>query len=177
MAIIYQHRRKDTNEIFYVGIGTTIKRAHTKKSRNDHWHNIVNKVGYDVEIIYEDISWEEACEKEIELIKKYGRMDLKLGSLVNMSDGGDGLHNPSQETRDKMKTGLGKEPWNKGKTGVYSEEQLERIRETTKKSMKGKNLGENNPMYRKIPWNKGKKHSEKTIEKMRESAKNRNKAT
>ena len=55
-----------------VGIGTTIKRAHTKKSRNDHWHNIVNKVGYDVEIIYEDISWEEACEKEIELIKKYG---------------------------------------------------------------------------------------------------------
>lgn len=177
MAIIYQHKRKDTNEVFYVGIGTTINRAYTKKSRNEHWHNIVNKVGYHVEILYEDISWEEACKKEVELIKKYGRMDLKHGSLVNMSDGGDGLHNPSQETRNKMKTGLGKEPWNKGKIGVYSEEHLERIRETTKKSMQGKNLGESNPMYGKIPWNKGKKHSEETKQKMKDAAKNRNKIT
>ena len=94
-------------------------RAYTKKSRNVHWRNIVNKVGYDVEILYENISWEEACEKEIQLIKNYGRMDLKLGSLVNMSDGGEGLHNPSQETRDKLKSALGREPWNKGKTGLY----------------------------------------------------------
>ncbi len=153
MAIIYQHKRKDTNEVFYVGIGRAINRAHTKKSRNQHWHNIVNKVGYDVEILYEDISWEEACKKEVELIKKYGRMDLKQGSLVNMSDGGDGLHNPSQDTRNKMKTGLGKEPWNKGKTGVYSKEQLEKISATTKKSMQGKNFGEANPMYGKLPGN------------------------
>jgi hypothetical protein len=177
MSIIYQHKRKDTNEVFYVGIGRAINRAHTKKSRNQHWHNIVNKIGYDVEILYEDISWEEACEKEVELIKKYGRMDLKQGPLVNMSDGGDGLHNPSQDTRNKMKTGLGKEPWNKGKIGVYSEEHLERIRETTKKSMQGKNLGESNPMYGKIPWNKGKKHSEETKQKMKDAAKNRNKIT
>jgi hypothetical protein len=102
MAIVYQHKRKDTNEVFYVGIGKSNKRAYCKIKRNAHWYNIVNKIGYDIEILYENISWEEACEKEVELIKKYGRMDLKHGSLVNMSDGGDGLHNPSQETKKKM---------------------------------------------------------------------------
>jgi hypothetical protein len=44
-------------------------------------------------------------------------------------------------------------PWNKGKTGVYTEDQIRRIRETTKKSMKGKNVGSKNPMYGKAPHN------------------------
>ena len=47
----------------------------------------------------------------------------------------------------------GHNPWNKGKTGVYTEDQLNRIRETTKKSMKGKNVGSKNPMYGKTPHN------------------------
>jgi hypothetical protein len=41
----------------------------------------------------------------------------------------------------------GHAPWNKGKTKVYTEEQLSRIRETTKKSMKGMHAGSKNPMY------------------------------
>ena len=44
-------------------------------------------------------------------------------------------------------------PWNKGKTGVYSKDQLARISETTKKYMKGKNIGSKNPMYGKLPHN------------------------
>ena len=36
------------------------------------------------------MTWEEACEKEKEYIKFYGRRDLGLGSLVNMTDGGEG---------------------------------------------------------------------------------------
>lgn len=47
----------------------------------------------------------------------------------------------------------GHTPWNKGKTGVYTEDQLNRIRETTKKSMKGKHVGSKNPMYGKAPHN------------------------
>jgi hypothetical protein len=90
MAVVYIHTRLDTNEIFYVGIGKTIKRAYTKSSRNNHWHNIVNKAGYEVIILIDDISYDDAILKEIELIKQYGRTDLNEGTLVNMTDGGDG---------------------------------------------------------------------------------------
>ncbi len=34
MAIVYQHRRKDTNEIFYIGIGKNTNRAYNKYSRS-----------------------------------------------------------------------------------------------------------------------------------------------
>lgn len=88
--IVYRHRRLDTYEVFYVGIGKTERRAYRKHSRNKHWHNIVNKSGYLVEILAEVDTWEEACELEMLLISEYGREDLGLGNLVNMTDGGDG---------------------------------------------------------------------------------------
>lgn len=90
MAIVYKHIRLDKNEVFYVGIGKTEKRAYSKNYRNKYWHNIINKCDYKIELIYENLTWEEAQYKEIELIKKYGRIDLKSGSLVNMTDGGEG---------------------------------------------------------------------------------------
>ena len=95
VAIVYQHRRKDTNEIFYIGIGKDYYRMGKKSARNQYWHNIVNKHGYTKELLFKDISWEEAIKKEIELIKKYGRRDLKTGCLVNMTRGGEGC--PSKE--------------------------------------------------------------------------------
>lgn len=104
MAIVYLHRRKDNNEVFYVGIGNDIKRAYDNKNRtNIFWKNVVNKYGYIVEIVEENLSWFDACIKEKELIKKYGRRDINEGTLVNMTDGGDGQSNPSEETRKKLK--------------------------------------------------------------------------
>ena len=91
MAYVYQHVRLDTNEVFYIGVGKENKRASEKRGRNKHWHHIVNKVGYSIEIIAEGITWEEACQKEKELIGHYGRKDLGLGPLVNMTDGGEGV--------------------------------------------------------------------------------------
>jgi hypothetical protein len=90
MAIVYKHIRLDTKEVFYIGIGIDLNRPYSRKNRNIHWHRIVNKVGYIVEIMYENIDWNTACNIEIGLIKQYGRRDLKTGSLVNMTDGGDG---------------------------------------------------------------------------------------
>jgi hypothetical protein len=43
MAYVYKHIRKDTNEIFYIGIGVNINRKDSKYSRNKHWHSIVKK--------------------------------------------------------------------------------------------------------------------------------------
>ena len=91
MAYIYKHIRKDTNEIFYIGIGTTKYRATTSHGRNPFWHRVVNKTEWESQIIEDGLSWKEACEKEIELIKLYGRTDLKEGALVNLTDGGEGV--------------------------------------------------------------------------------------
>lgn len=82
--------------------------------------------------------------------------------------------NHSEESRKKMSIShKGKEPWNKGKTNVFSEESLKRMSE----AKKGKHLseehkfnisksqsGENHPMY-------GKRHSIETKRKISESKK------
>lgn len=92
MAYIYKHIRLDTNEIFYVGIGSdnTYKRANLKKGRSIYWNNIINKTDYKVEILEDNITWEEALLKEVEYIRLYGRKNLGLGTLVNLTDGGEG---------------------------------------------------------------------------------------
>jgi len=90
MALVYQHRRLDTGEVFYVGVGIGKKRAYERTRRNKHWLNVTNKTEYVVEILQEGLSWDEARQEEIKLIAHYGRRDLGKGPLVNMTDGGDG---------------------------------------------------------------------------------------
>lgn len=106
MAYVYRHIRLDKNEAFYVGIGSDDKyiRANTAKNRNKYWKNIVARTNYRVDILLDDISWEEACLKESEFISIYGRKDIGQGTLVNMTDGGEGSLNRkmSQELKDKL---------------------------------------------------------------------------
>jgi hypothetical protein len=210
MAIVYKHIRLDTNEVFYIGIGSRKRRAYSDYKRSKHWHSVVNKVGYKVELLHEDIDWEKACEIEQELIKLYGRKDLGLGTLVNMTDGGDGRFGTtaSEETRHKMsQSHIGLNTWSKGikrpkelveqiansvrehwkhnKKPPVTEEVKEKIRqsltgrpgtwigkkhseESLEKMKASHGRGENNKRY-------GQKNSIDTINKMRESAKNRTK--
>lgn len=64
MIIVYQHRRLDTKEIFYIGIGNNIKIAYNKNNnRNNYWKNIINKTNYSVEILHDNLTWKEACLK------------------------------------------------------------------------------------------------------------------
>jgi hypothetical protein len=109
-CIVYQHRRLDNNEIFYIGIGKCEKRAYSKSNRNEMWCRVVNKHGYSIEIIYNNITWENAKKIERQLIKQYGRINLNNGTLCNMTDGGDGILNyqHTNETKEllrKLKTG------------------------------------------------------------------------
>ena len=127
MAIVYQHRRLDTNDIFYIGIGKTEKRAYSLYGRNPIWKSIVKKSGYKVEIIHNEISRETACELEKFYIQKYGRKDLGLGLLVNLTDGGEGLPNLSPEIKKEHSLRV-------SKTRIES----------------GVAKGVNNPMYGKI---------------------------
>ena len=150
MAIVYQHRRNDTNEVFYVGIGNSKNRAYESDGRNKHWRGVVKKVGYQVDVLIEGISWTDACEIEKGLIKDIGRSDLKLGTLVNLTDGGDGLSNYtfSKDTINKISQKL--------KNRKLSKETKLKISESTKGKPKPKNslVGK-------------KKHSEETKQKLR----------
>lgn len=108
---IYLHKRLDTEDIFYVGIGTKVspngrkrgyERAFSKANRNRHWKFIVNKSKYNIIIYKENLTREEANKIEIKLIQKYGRKDLKLGTLCNYTNGGDGIANLTPEIRKIM---------------------------------------------------------------------------
>jgi hypothetical protein len=107
MAYVYRHIRLDKNQPFYIGIGSdmTYNRAYSQKNRNKYWKNIVSKTEYEVEILLSDLTWEEACTKEIEFIKLYGRKDLNNGILCNYTNGGEGVLGllVSDETRNKLK--------------------------------------------------------------------------
>jgi len=95
MPYVYRHIRLDKNEPFYIGIGSdmTNKRANERARRSELWKKIVAKSEYEIEILMDDITFEEAKSKEIEFIKLYGRIDLGNGTLANLTDGGDGAIN------------------------------------------------------------------------------------
>lgn len=94
---VYTHIRLDINKPFYIGIGNKkeFSRAYEfrQDKRNEMWWRIFNKTDIKVEILYSNLTKEEACIIEIQLIKMYGRKDLNKGILCNMTDGGDGIWN------------------------------------------------------------------------------------
>lgn len=146
MAYVYRHIRLDTNEVFYIGIGSDSKgkytRAYSKDGRNKYWKRIVNKTLYGVEIIEDSLTWDFACEREKYWIKLYGRKDLNEGILVNMTDGGESTLGwiPSEITKQKQ---------SKAKIGKY--------------------FGKDNPMFGKKGKDSpffGKKHTKESRKKI-----------
>jgi len=92
MAYLYRHIRLDKNQPFYIGIGNDedYKRSKIKANRSNFWKRIISKTEYRVEILLDNLTWDEACYKESEFIFLYGRKDLGTGTLVNMTNGGEG---------------------------------------------------------------------------------------
>jgi hypothetical protein len=105
---IYRHIRLDKNEPFYIGIGTDSKyqRAYSKQSRNIFWNRVVSKTDYEVEILLDNLTKDEAKIKEIEFIALYGKKIDKTGILTNISDGGDGNSGGKHTEEAKLKIGL-----------------------------------------------------------------------
>lgn len=99
---VYIHRDKLTNAVFYVGKGKG-GRAFDTKSRSSFWKKYVKKHEYIVEFVEQDIQEWYAFELERNLIAYYGRRDDGTGSLLNLTDGGEGHSNPTTETRVKLR--------------------------------------------------------------------------
>jgi len=173
MAYVYKHTRLDTNEVFYIGIGSDeaglYERAYSK-DRTKAWKKITNSTKYIVEIILDNVTIEDAISKEIELIQFYGRKHLNEGSLINFTAGGQcgsKGYKHTQKAKDDIKfhmkyrsgTNLGKK---------FSEEHKRKMSE----SQKGRTFSEETK--RKMSESrKGKKYSEEIKRKMSEIHKKR----
>src|SRR6187402_769400 len=113
---LYRHIRLDKNEVFNVGIGTKIspyknrfssyrdefKRAFDRTNRSKYWENIVKKAGYEVEVLLQSDDYEFIKQKEIEFVALYGRKNLGLGTLCNLTDGGDGTLGAIPKNKKKV---------------------------------------------------------------------------
>lgn len=131
---VYGHYTADTNELFYIGKGTR-DRAWTSHRRSAYWHNKVNKHKRIVKILYDNLTEEEALNKEKELIAEVG-----LDKLVNLTEGGGGMTSTDAQRimqTEKWKTNhkrameqLGKNPeWlEKNRANVRKREERRRKR-------------------------------------------------
>ena len=85
---VYGHYKPD-GTIFYIGKGYGTRAWYTN-NRNNFWQNTVNKHGtYQVVLLHEHLSEDEAFLKEKEEILFWGRRK-DGGFLINLTDGGEG---------------------------------------------------------------------------------------
>lgn len=83
---VYQHRRKDTNEIFYVGHGKGSRPWQFTRGRSKSWQAIYSNYGCVVEVLEKFDTKQEAGDREIQLIANYRSNGIPL---VNTKDGGE----------------------------------------------------------------------------------------
>lgn len=176
MFIVYCHTNK-TNNKKYIEITCQEPNQRFRNGKgyksSPHFYYAIKKYGWDNfthEILYENLSQDEAKSKEIKLIKQYNTRNKNFG--YNITPGGEGYsgkdnpwygHHHTEETKKKM---------SEQRKGVpKTEEWKKKIRESnigkivsdeTRKKMKENHadvLGVNNPCF-------GRKLSKEQIQKM-----------
>ena len=168
MAYVYGHYKADTGELFYIGKGTG-RRAWEKSDRNPYWRHTEAKHGFQVRILEDNLTEEEALDKEKQLIAEVG-----LDNLTNIRPGGDGY--TSEESR-RLQLRLWKDPEHKKKLSEgmkrrwanpeererhikICKEAWEKLTPDEKEARASLFKGERNGMY-------GRRHTPEAIEKMR----------
>lgn len=154
LCYVYLHINPITYEPFYIGKGGGLtkrkeSRAFSIQNRNKHWTNIVNKYGFDVIFLENNLEEIEAFELEKYWIKRIGRKDKGLGTLVNYTDGGEGTSGRINSIETNKKIGMA----NKGKIRSDKVKQNLIIRQTgskhsdeTKKKMSKSRIDINNKL-------------------------------
>jgi len=89
---VYIHRRLSDNKPFYVGKGSG-KRAwdFTETGRNLYWHRVRNKHGINVEIVFDNLTEEEAFQCEKDTILEFNYFGYALTNLTSGGEGSSGL--------------------------------------------------------------------------------------
>ena len=177
----------------YMGSGTYIRSAESKYGLSS----------FQKEILFIFENEEDAYQKESDLVPLsncylYNKLSYNLapggvgcvGKLSGENHPMFGKHHTLESKEKNRQALLGKTPWNKGKTGIYSEETLQKIRQAnlnrkpikgrrcsdeTKEKIRRANLGkklteeQRKKLCGRIPWNKGKTgiYSEEALAKLR----------
>ena len=153
MYTVYQHKNK-INEKVYIGI-TSQKPEQRWGSQgcnyksSPHFYSAIQKYGWDNfehNILFTDLTKEQACLKEQELIKEYNSTNREFG--YNSTSGGD-IFTMNEETRQKMSQAMIRNQ--NGLGHPCSEEKKEKISNAQK----------------------GRKFTEEHKQKLSEAAKNR----
>lgn len=145
----------------YIGITSTSVEERWRNGdgyKTQIFYRAIKKYGFENfqhDILFENLTKEEAEQKEIELIKKYNTTNKKYG--YNVANGGNCVGTVSEETKRKISES------NKGKHQL-SEEHIEKLREINKNR---EHLPCSEETKRKISEsNKGKQRSEEIKMKM-----------
>lgn len=108
---MYIYIWKDTAGIpFYVGLTKRIGRANPKNSGGRNWltKHKLQSIGIENVVVEFHIvgSIIDGQELERKLIEQYGRVQTGTGSLTNLRVGGEGMHSPTQEHREKLRQAM-----------------------------------------------------------------------
>jgi group I intron endonuclease len=133
MYIVYQHRNKINGKVY---IGITMQTPEQRWRHGEgyksspHFYAAIQKYGWDNfehNILFQNLTKEEACKKEQELIAKYNSMNREYG--YNSTSGGD-IFVMNEETKQKISQSL---MGNKNGLGhPCSEEKKKKISEAQK---------------------------------------------
>ena len=160
-------------EPFYIGKGCGDRHTdHTREVINEY--KPTNKIRYGkishiikdglspiVFILEENLSLEDSYLKEVKYISIIGRIDLKSGTLSNLTNGGDGGKGMSPITKDyfsKLFSGSGNPMFGKSRYGIENPFFNKNHSLETKSKISAKNFG-------RLPWNKGIKYEAVSGEK------------
>jgi hypothetical protein len=161
---VYEHRRKDSGMVFYVGKGCG-QRAKNFNNRGRYWDNVAKAAGgvvvtYPVANVDEELS----LLAEVELIDAYRKRGIRI---TNITDGGEGTTGrvASEETKRRIGEANKHTPKARGeKHGMYGKRHPPEVMQKISEARKGMFAGERHPLY-------GKHHTEETRKKISESRK------
>lgn len=178
--IVYKHTSPSNKSYFGITSTTLEKRSGKNGSyykKDMLFYRAIQKYGWNNikhEILFANLSKQEACQKEIELIAQYKSNNAKYG--YNISSGGESGNagvKASVETREKMRIAhLGNRSNTGRKLSAEHRQKLSaahkgnkvmlgrKLSEETRRKISEAQKGEKNHFY-------GKKHTPETLEKIR----------
>lgn len=137
---VYVHKRADDNLPFYVGKGKN-KRAWSFDGRNPFWRRTQKKHGVIVEIVFEDLTEEDAFQCEIDTILEFKYFGYPL---TNLTVGGEGVCGYERTAEQNEKAALARKnspKWWEGNRRAAEKIRGRKLSEEHRKNISLGNLG------------------------------------